>query len=141
MDTINGDLSKTIDVEWTFGASDRKRRRRKKGYWHPESVINLVNACILTAFLLFIHGAASFVIAPPWANPQVNPCSKKSWQLIYWPPNDRCYQIFEQGPCPRSQVQMLFTNMLMNNVYFLSFTIIVLNNLHGTFPFETSNIL
>ena len=47
--------------------------------------------------------ALTFVIAPPWANEAVNPCSKQSWQLIFWPPDGRCYQIFEQGPCSRSQ--------------------------------------
>lgn len=46
---------------------------------------------------------SGFVIAPPWANPVVNPCSNKSWQLLYWPKDEKCYQIFEQGPCPRSQ--------------------------------------
>ena len=46
------------------------------------------------------HG---FVIAPPWANPVINPCSGTSWQLIYWPPDGRCYQIFEKGPCPDTQ--------------------------------------
>ena len=47
--------------------------------------------------------AEGFVIAPPWANPTINPCSNKSWQLIYWPPDGQCYQIFEQGPCPDTQ--------------------------------------
>ena len=47
--------------------------------------------------------ADGFVIAPPWANPAINPCSETSWQLIYWPPDGRCYQIFEQGPCPDTQ--------------------------------------
>ena len=54
---------------------------------------------------LYYHAAVAegFVIAPPWANPVINPCSKKSWQLIFWPPDGQCYQIFEQGPCPDTQ--------------------------------------
>ena len=47
--------------------------------------------------------AQGFVIAPPWANPSLNPCSETSWQLIFWPPDGRCYQIFKQGPCPNTQ--------------------------------------
>jgi len=61
------------------------------------------------AFLALLLGlfwpsiAQGFVIAPPWANPLINPCSNKSWQLIYWPSDGQCYQIFEQGPCPDTQ--------------------------------------
>ena len=29
--------------------------------------------------------------------------TNKSWQLIYWPSDGQCYQIFEQGPCPDTQ--------------------------------------
>ena len=53
--------------------------------------------------LQYVAGGQAFVIAPPWANPEVNRCSRTSWQLIYWPDHDQCYQIFEQGPCPKSQ--------------------------------------
>ena len=53
--------------------------------------------------LAFLQASQAFVIAPPWANPVINPCSEKSWQLIFWPPDGRCYRIFEQGPCPDSQ--------------------------------------
>ena len=38
----------------------------------------------------------SFVIAPPWADQASNPCSKNSWQLVYWPPTKLCYQIFSR---------------------------------------------
>ena len=57
----------------------------------------------LVLFLSSVPSSSPFVIAPPWANEATNPCSKHSWQLIYWPQDGRCYQIFEQGPCPRSQ--------------------------------------
>jgi hypothetical protein len=50
-----------------------------------------------------IGSVSSFVIAPPWANAVSNPCSSRSWQLIHWPADGECYQIFSQGPCPRSQ--------------------------------------
>lgn len=36
------------------------------------------------------------VIPPPWANETVNPCALESWQLLYWPQDDRCYYIFQQ---------------------------------------------
>ena len=61
----------------------------------------LIGSLLTLAVLPAItHG---FVIAPPWANPVINPCSGTSWQLIYWPPDGRCYQIFEKGPCPDTQ--------------------------------------
>ena len=87
----------------------RKLDRRKKEYWKVPCISILHIYVFLSCFLFFGHSISSFVIAPPWANPEVNRCSKKSWQLIYWPQDDRCYQIFEQGPCPRSQVRGSFS--------------------------------
>lgn len=52
---------------------------------------------------LFWGSASGFVIAPPWANEATNPCSRESWQLIYWPPDGSCHQIFDRGPCPETQ--------------------------------------
>ena len=87
----------------------RNRDRRKKEYWKNISTSCVLNVFIFVLSFVFLgHSATGFVIAPPWANPEVNICSKKSWQLIYWPKDDKCYQIFEQGPCPRSQVISLF---------------------------------
>ena len=57
----------------------------------------------LFLFFLFFKPCLSFVIAPPWANATINPCAEVSWQLILWPGDAKCYKIFEQGPCPRSQ--------------------------------------
>lgn len=57
----------------------------------------------LAALRAIIAPAGAFVIAPPWANAVSNPCSARSWQLIYWPKDGKCYPIFSQGPCPRSQ--------------------------------------
>ena len=53
--------------------------------------------CLLTA------ASQCFVIAPPWADTNTNPCSSSSWQLVYWPPTRQCYQIFSRGPCPKTQ--------------------------------------
>ena len=50
------------------------------------------------------RGGHCFVIAPPWADPASNPCSASSWQLVFWPPTQNCYQIFSRGPCPDTQV-------------------------------------
>ena len=44
-----------------------------------------------------------FVIAPPWANETTNPCARRSWQLLVWPADGQCYQIFGRGPCPPTQ--------------------------------------
>ena len=60
-------------------------------------------AAIHLGLLILLKAVQGFVIAPPWANPVINPCSEKSWQLIYWPQDGACYQIFEQGPCPDTQ--------------------------------------
>ncbi len=46
---------------------------------------------------------ASFIIAPPWAEESLNPCARRSWQLLLWPADGRCYQIFGRGPCPPTQ--------------------------------------
>ncbi|KAJ8938717.1 hypothetical protein NQ318_005571 [Aromia moschata] len=43
------------------------------------------------------------VMAPPWANPKLNPCASqpRGWQLLFWPPDGKCYKIFQVGhPCP-----------------------------------------
>ena len=61
-----------------------------------------VDYCAILLVLL-ADSAHSFVIAPPWADPATNPCSRSSWQLVYWPPTNNCYQIFSQGPCPDTQ--------------------------------------
>ena len=41
-------------------------------------------------------GAEAAIIPPAWANEQLNPCARKSWQLLYWPQHDKCYKIFSQ---------------------------------------------
>ena len=84
----------------------KNKDKRKKEYWKSNVRIDKMYLCIFVSiFSIFSgHCARGFVIAPPWANPEVNICSKKSWQLIHWPLDGKCYQIFEQGPCPRSQV-------------------------------------
>ncbi|KAF0311814.1 hypothetical protein FJT64_017405 [Amphibalanus amphitrite] len=46
---------------------------------------------------------AGSVIAPPWVDAALNPCSSESWQLVRWPADGQCYPIFQQGPCPASQ--------------------------------------
>ena len=75
---------------------------------HAQVLLSLIHSVpLLWIFMLqfssFAGKAESFVIAPPWANQAANPCSATSWQLLYWPGDKKCYQIFEQGPCPRSQ--------------------------------------
>ncbi|KAI4463632.1 hypothetical protein MML48_4g00021332 [Holotrichia oblita] len=47
--------------------------------------------------------AEGAVAPPPWADPKVNPCATqpRGWQLLYWPPDGKCYKIFKMGyPCP-----------------------------------------
>ncbi|XP_019869110.2 uncharacterized protein LOC109597784 [Aethina tumida] len=54
-------------------------------------------------FLLMRWSTEGAVMAPPWANPKLNPCAKQpmGWQLLYWPPDGKCYKIFQTGyPCP-----------------------------------------
>lgn len=43
------------------------------------------------------------VIPPRWVNATLNPCAKKSWQLLYWPQDHSCHRIFTQGPCRDTQ--------------------------------------
>merc|ERR1712223_815495 len=58
---------------------------------------------LVTIFSLLVNNSFAFVIAPPWADDNTNPCSESSWQLVFWPPTGKCYQIFSQGPCPPTQ--------------------------------------
>ncbi|XP_037086778.1 uncharacterized protein LOC119107440 [Pollicipes pollicipes] len=41
--------------------------------------------------------AAGTVIAPPWVNVALNPCSASSWQLVHWPADGRCYPDLPAG--------------------------------------------
>ncbi|KAJ8919330.1 hypothetical protein NQ315_003914 [Exocentrus adspersus] len=55
---------------------------------------------LLTLQQFYTEGA---IMAPPWANPKLNPCAAlpNGWQLLFWPPDGRCYKIFQIGhPCP-----------------------------------------
>ncbi|CAH1187486.1 unnamed protein product, partial [Phyllotreta striolata] len=57
---------------------------------------------LLLPFLLS-YAAKGAVVAPPWANPKLNPCAShpRGWQLLFWPPDGKCYKIFQVGyPCP-----------------------------------------
>ena len=84
-----------------FFNSDRNSWRIHQKNKAKRGIMILIGSLLTLAVLPAItHG---FVIAPPWANPVINPCSGTSWQLIYWPPDGRCYQIFEKGPCPDTQ--------------------------------------
>ena len=108
MDSLYGEVLRVESTNTDLGSkqsSTRKRDRRKKEYWKQNLISNIHIYIFLSIFLHLGRSVSGFVIAPPWANPEVNRCSKKSWQLIYWPQDDKCYQIFEQGPCPRSQVR------------------------------------
>lgn len=43
------------------------------------------------------------IAPPPWSDPEKNPCASMpgGWQLLYWPPLDKCFKIFQRGyPCP-----------------------------------------
>jgi len=63
-----------------------------------------VPSLLVSIFSLLLNNAVeAFVIAPPWADDNANPCSESSWQLVFWPPTGKCYQIFSQGPCPPTQ--------------------------------------
>jgi hypothetical protein len=117
MNQDNDTRSNTLNVECVIRhCSTRKRDRRKKEYWKLPFMRIFHVYIFLSCFLFFGHSTSGFVIAPPWANPEVNRCSKISWQLIYWPQDDRCYQIFEQGPCPRSQVRRVVSHTSYYNL-------------------------
>ncbi|XP_076387618.1 uncharacterized protein LOC100876616 [Megachile rotundata] len=47
----------------------------------------------------------SAIMPPPWADPSSNPCAAqpRGWQLLFWPPDGKCYKIFQIGaPCPET---------------------------------------
>lgn len=49
--------------------------------------------------ILGLNAALGAVLPPPWANPKLNPCATQpgGWQLLYWPPDGKCYKIFKVG--------------------------------------------
>ncbi|CAG0923336.1 unnamed protein product [Notodromas monacha] len=47
------------------------------------------------------------IIPPPWVDLARNPCSKDSWQQLYWPMDGQCYRIFQRGPC-RETFELVF---------------------------------
>jgi hypothetical protein len=57
----------------------------------------------LATLLSLWTSASAFVISPSWADAASNPCSERSWQLLLWPDDGKCYPIFERGPCPDTQ--------------------------------------
>ena len=88
------------DMKWlekNTSATNTAKMNCKFGWKSIFSVISFLQ------LIIWEHQVSGFVIAPPWANEITNPCSKKSWQLLYWPKTQKCYKIFEQGPCPKSQ--------------------------------------
>ena len=87
-------------VRYFFNSDQNSWRIHQKNKAKRGIMILIGSLLTLAVLPAITHG---FVIAPPWANPVINPCSGKSWQLIYWPPDGRCYQIFEKGPCPDTQ--------------------------------------
>ncbi|KAG7197909.1 hypothetical protein KM043_016150 [Ampulex compressa] len=53
-------------------------------------------------FLSLVNVRAA-IMPPPWADPSSNPCAAqpRGWQLLFWPPDGKCYKIFQAGaPCP-----------------------------------------
>jgi len=68
----------------------------KKGRLHNGLLINL-QIWALLELLLIAEGYSGAVVAPPWADPDLNPCAKQpsGWQLLFWPPDGGCYKIFQ----------------------------------------------
>ena len=90
------------DKKWHHRSSVKTRRKRRfsaKSPLLPSSITLLPTTTnsyflILSSWLVIMlfWGAqlgSGFDIAPPWANPEVNQCSRSSWQLIHWPEDNR----------------------------------------------------
>ncbi|XP_014612082.1 PREDICTED: uncharacterized protein LOC106791159 [Polistes canadensis] len=63
---------------------------------------NLLKIIILCITIINIKAV---IMPPPWADPLNNPCAlqPRGWQLLYWPPDGKCYKIFQIGaPCPET---------------------------------------
>ena len=75
-----------------------KKPTKNSSYQHLQAILAVILVIVLCdyASTSTVIGVAGFVIAPPWANPQLNPCSATSWQLIHWPGDGVCYPIFSQ---------------------------------------------
>ncbi|XP_053995962.1 uncharacterized protein LOC128885747 isoform X1 [Hylaeus anthracinus] len=59
---------------------------------------------IVICFALMVN-VRSAIMRPPWADPSSNPCAAqpRGWQLLFWPPDGKCYKIFQIGPpCPET---------------------------------------
>ncbi|KAJ8963918.1 hypothetical protein NQ314_005246 [Rhamnusium bicolor] len=66
-----------------------------------------------------IEGA---VMAPPWANPKLNPCAlqPRGWQLLFWPPDGKCYKIFQV----RTSRKHIYPTIIKNTSKLLNFPVI-----------------
>ena len=75
-----------------------KKPTKNSSYQHLQAILAVILVIVLFdyASTSTVIGVGGFVIAPPWANPQLNPCSATSWQLIHWPGDGVCYPIFSQ---------------------------------------------
>lgn len=68
-------------------------------------VAKILTVEVLGICMVLVSTLESAVVAPPWADPGQNPCATEpgGWQLLYWPPDQKCYRIFQKGyPCPDS---------------------------------------
>lgn len=65
-------------------------------------------AATVFGFLYFFESyglVGGAIVPPPWSDPEKNPCATLpgGWQLLYWPPLDKCFKIFQVGhPCPET---------------------------------------
>ncbi|XP_043529622.1 uncharacterized protein LOC122539081 isoform X1 [Frieseomelitta varia] len=64
----------------------------------------LRDVLVILWFASIVH-VKSAIMPPPWADPSSNPCAAqpRGWQLLFWPPDGKCYKIFQIGaPCPET---------------------------------------
>lgn len=71
-------------------------------FHQPSVLVFAVVVIIGTGVKVGCHAA---IAPPPWSDPEKNPCARMpgGWQLLYWPPLDKCFKIFQKGyPCPET---------------------------------------
>ncbi|XP_076057395.1 uncharacterized protein LOC143034930 [Oratosquilla oratoria] len=90
-------MTPLLHYESHWGHQERWRRRRRIVWWWLGAATALA---LWSGDFSQVRGS---IIPPQWANVTLNPCAQNSWQKLYWPPDQKCYKIFSQGPCEKTQ--------------------------------------
>lgn len=87
--------------------------------------------------LLLGRSSLGAVLAPPWADPKINPCASKprGWQMLYWPEDGNCYKIFKVSILMINYLKLFkfYIGNVFGNVFTEHRTLFLMINVFHTF--------